>query len=109
MIISILLVLAGAALALFERITSAISKPDFNWQIFWSKNLFLSIYNGLIGVLLVIGVGFYNPELDVVVSGWDVTGLMWVLIGFMALYVWKLLNNLFKKLIGNVFKKVSGE
>ena len=100
-----LMIFSGALIALLERAMSAFNKTDFSFKLFLRKNLPLFIFNLIAGCSFVLAISSMNHE-PIMAYGENITLLVWLAVGALAHYVWKLIISAFRLIFKNLANKL---
>ena len=102
-----LMISLGAVIALLERYVSAQSKRNFHFGIFLRKNLPLFLFNLVAALGFMLAFTHYNQDFQFI-EGKDVlTGFLWLGLGALSHYVWKLFIGAFKLITKNFLNKIT--
>ena len=103
-----LMISLGAVIALLERYVSAKNKFKGRYDIvvFLGNNVPLFLFNLIAGIAFVIALNSANPDFAISAEGWDVTLIVWLCVGALAHYIWKLLISGFKVAYNGLIKKL---
>ena len=100
--ISLLLVFLGATIGALLEIQKAKKKLNFDWNTFWNQNAIGIILNYLIGICLTLAVFLFNKDFDIIADGYDITGLIFLVLGYVA-------HTVFNKLVKYGLKKTTNK
>ena len=106
---TLLLIILGTFIAIFERFANAQLKPDFHFKVFIEKNWTLFVLNFLTSFGIYFAV-FYGETLPTWKPfwDWDLFNLITILTGTVSLYIWKLLISTYKIVVKKLTDKIQG-
>ena len=108
---TLLLILLGTFIAIFERFATASKKTDFHFKVFFQKNWTLFVMHLLTSLSLYFAVfhGEVDPIWTIKSINFNAFYLVVVITGASSLYAWKLLMStyklIFEKLLNKILKK----
>lgn len=106
---TLLLILLGTLIGIFERFMTASGKSDFNLKLFFKKNWALFTLHFLTSISIYFAVfhGEMQPVWLIKSINFDAFNLVALITGAISLYVWKLLISTYKLIFNNIIKRIT--